>query len=69
MIHGSDDPLIPVEGGKHTASLIQDAQLMVVEGMGHDYPAQLMPLIAERIIRHCREADRYSSRRARADKK
>jgi pimeloyl-ACP methyl ester carboxylesterase len=57
VIHGSEDPLVPVEAGKHTASLVRDAKLMIVEGMGHDYPSEVVPSLSERIIQHCREAD------------
>ena len=57
VIHGSEDPLVPVEAGKHTASLVRDAKIMIIEGMGHDYPAELVPAISEKIILHCRESD------------
>jgi pimeloyl-ACP methyl ester carboxylesterase len=57
VIHGSEDPLVPVEAGKHTASLVPGSQLLVIEGMGHDYPSEVVPVIADRIIQHCREAD------------
>jgi len=38
IIHGSDDPLVLVEGGKNTAADIPDAELMIIDGMGHDLP-------------------------------
>ena len=38
VIHGTDDPLVPVEGGRDTAKSIPGAQLMLIEGMGHDLP-------------------------------
>jgi len=38
VIHGSDDPVVPVEGGKDTAESISGAKLMIIEGMGHDIP-------------------------------
>jgi pimeloyl-ACP methyl ester carboxylesterase len=57
VIHGTDDPLIPPEGGKDTAAHIPGAELMLVPGMGHDFPQPLIePLIAA-IARHCRKAD------------
>jgi pimeloyl-ACP methyl ester carboxylesterase len=57
VIHGSEDPLVPVDAGKHTASLVPDAKLKIIEGMGHDYPAELVPVISESIIQHCHRAD------------
>ena len=53
VIHGAHDPLIRVEGGHHTADCIQNAELHVVDGMGHEIPEQLVPPIAERIAQHC----------------
>lgn len=38
VIHGADDPLIPVEGGKDTAQAIPGAKLLIIKGMGHDMP-------------------------------
>ena len=38
VIHGSDDPLISVTGGKATAAAVPGAELVIVEGMGHDLP-------------------------------
>ena len=51
VIHGTDDVLVDVSGGKATADAIPGARLELIEGMGHDLPAQLWPrfvgLIAE----------------------
>ncbi len=38
VVHGADDPLIPVEGGKDTARVIPGARLLIINGMGHDMP-------------------------------
>jgi len=51
VIHGTDDPLVPVEGGKDTAKAIPGAQLMLIEGMGHDLPhGGAWPQIIEAIV-------------------
>jgi pimeloyl-ACP methyl ester carboxylesterase len=42
VIHGAADPLIPLACGVDTAACIADARLEVIEGMGHDLPAQLI---------------------------
>jgi pimeloyl-ACP methyl ester carboxylesterase len=57
VIHGTEDPLIPVEGGKDTAAHIPGAELMLVPGMGHDLPAPLIGKIVSAIAEHCRAAD------------
>jgi pimeloyl-ACP methyl ester carboxylesterase len=46
VIHGSEDPLIDVSGGRATAAAIPDAELVVIEGMGHDLP----PAAWDRIV-------------------
>ena len=38
VIHGDDDPLVPLAGGKATSEAIPGAELMVVKGMGHVIP-------------------------------
>lgn len=38
VIHGSVDPLVQPSGGARTAELIPGAELIVLEGMGHDLP-------------------------------
>lgn len=53
VIHGTDDPLMPVEAGKDTAKAIPGAQLMLIEGMGHDLPhGGAWPRIIEAIATH-----------------
>ena len=39
VLHGADDPLVRVEGGKDTAATIPGAELRIIDGMGHDLPA------------------------------
>ena len=55
VIHGADDPLVPVEGGRDTARNIPHARLMVIDGMGHDLAPGLQPILIEAIATHCRE--------------
>ena len=49
VIHGADDPIIAVSGGQATAEAIPGAELVVIDGMGHDLPRPLWPTVAERI--------------------
>ena len=49
VIHGAEDPLIAMSGGQATAAAIPGAELVVIDGMGHDLPRPLWPTVAERI--------------------
>lgn len=54
VIHGVDDPLVPVEGGRDTAAHIPGAKLLEVPGMGHDLPLELVETIASAVAEHAR---------------
>jgi pimeloyl-ACP methyl ester carboxylesterase len=49
VMHGADDPLVQVSGGRATAAAIPGAELVVLDGMGHDLPRELWPELAGRI--------------------
>lgn len=49
VIHGRDDPLVPVQGGIDTWEAVAGADLMVIGGMGHDLPRALWSRIAAAI--------------------
>ena len=38
VIHGTDDPILPIDHGQALADSIPGAQLMVLEGVGHELP-------------------------------
>ena len=57
VIHGADDPLVPLECGKDAASHIPGATLHVIPGMGHDLPTGLIPTLVELIAAHCKRVD------------
>jgi pimeloyl-ACP methyl ester carboxylesterase len=53
VIHGSEDPMFPLPHGKHLAELIPGARLVVVPGMGHQFPPPpSWPLIVDEILGH-----------------
>ena len=52
VIHGVDDPLVPVEGGRDTAAAIKGARMLEIDGMGHDLPPELVEQIANAIVAH-----------------
>lgn len=45
VIHGADDPLIPLAAGRDTAETIPGAHFEVIQGMGHDLPEGLVPIL------------------------
>ena len=60
VIHGDEDPLVHPEGGFDTARVIRDGggevAFTLIEGMGHDLPAPLLPRLVDAIVGHCRRA-------------
>jgi proline iminopeptidase len=64
VIHGAEDPLVPVAAGVDTARSIRGAQLKVILGMGHDFAPALQPLIADAIADHVRAAQAAAARLA-----
>ena len=51
VIHGADDPLVPVEAGRDTAGAVPGAELLEVPGMGHDLPKPLWPTFVDAIAK------------------
>ncbi|MFN6935601.1 MAG: alpha/beta fold hydrolase [Tsuneonella sp.] len=56
VIHGEDDPLVPLPGGKDTAAHIAGSRLKTVPGMGHDLPLPLVDELADAIAEHAHAA-------------
>ena len=49
VIHGDADPLITPSGGVRTAEMIPGAELMMIEGMGHDLPPAVIGQVVEAV--------------------
>ena len=49
VVHGEDDPLVPLAAGLATAAAIPGAELWTVPGMAHDLPRALWPEMIGRI--------------------
>jgi pimeloyl-ACP methyl ester carboxylesterase len=49
VIHGDVDPLVTPSGGQRTAELIPGAELLMLEGMGHDLPPAMIGPVVEAI--------------------
>ena len=64
VIHGDADPLIPVACGVDVARTVPDAQLLVIEGMGHALPIVMWPRIVDAISEHTGAAVQLKGKRA-----
>lgn len=49
VIHGANDLMCDVSGGRATADAIPGSELVVIEGMGHNLPRALWPRLASLI--------------------
>lgn len=47
VIHGRVDPLITLSGGEATAAAIPDAELLIIDTMGHDLPEEIWDEVVE----------------------
>jgi pimeloyl-ACP methyl ester carboxylesterase len=53
VIHGDDDPLFPLEHGQALAREIPNAELLVLERVGHEYPPpRTWDIVVPAILRH-----------------
>ena len=57
VIHGEQDSLIHVSGGHHTAEVVPDARLLILDEMGHDLPPPLWDRLIDELTAHIREAE------------
>jgi pimeloyl-ACP methyl ester carboxylesterase len=62
VIHGTVDKMIKPSGGRATAKAIPGARLLEIEGMGHDLPRGVWPLILDAVSEHARAADGHRAR-------
>jgi pimeloyl-ACP methyl ester carboxylesterase len=58
VIHGSKDRMVSRSGGVATARAIPGAQMLTIQGMGHDLPEAAWPRLLEAISEHAQAADR-----------
>jgi pimeloyl-ACP methyl ester carboxylesterase len=52
VIHGSEDPLLPVQHGIRLAHAIPNAQLHIIEGLGHELPPGVWSEVTDIIHNH-----------------
>ncbi|WP_232816425.1 alpha/beta fold hydrolase [Paracoccus zhejiangensis] len=56
VIHGDEDPILPVANGRAIAEGIAGARLLLLPGIGHELPSPVLPLIADEIAAQVRAA-------------
>lgn len=56
VIHGANDPLVPMAGGEEIAAHVAGARFLKVDGMGHDLPAPLNAQVIDAIVGNARRA-------------
>nr|WP_277614165.1 alpha/beta hydrolase [Kaistia nematophila] len=66
VIHGVEDPLIPLACGADTAASIPNAAYMPIDGMGHDLPPELYRAVARAIDGVARRAQSFPDKGVQA---
>ena len=59
VIHGEDDPLLPLAAGKEVADLIPKSEFLALPRMGHDLPPIHFETITRAIASHVWQAEAY----------
>ena len=54
VIHGTEDAILPLDHGIAIADGISDSKRMIMEGVGHEIPEELLPEIVNEIIANIR---------------
>ena len=54
VIHGTEDAILPLDHGVALADGIKDSKRMIMEGVGHEIPEELLPEIIKAIIENIR---------------
>ncbi|MFC4944213.1 alpha/beta fold hydrolase [Pseudonocardia sp. GCM10023141] len=63
VVHGAVDPLCDVSGGRATAAAVPDADLMVVDGLGHDLPPGFWPSLVDVVMSIVQRGERRAAGR------
>jgi len=59
VVHGDQDPLIPLEAGLELSRLIRNSELRIIAGLGHDISKRVSPEISKAIIGLCRQTPKH----------
>ena len=50
VIHGTEDPFNSIKAGKEIVTAIPGAELLILDGMGHSFPREVMPQIINALV-------------------
>ena len=56
IIHGTEDAILPLDHGIAVADGITDSKRMIMEGVGHEIPEELLPEIVSEIVENIKRA-------------
>ena len=56
IIHGTEDAILPLDHGVAVADGIKDSKRMIMEGVGHELPEELLPEIVSKIVENIKRA-------------
>ena len=56
VIHGTEDAILPLDHGQAIADGIQNAEMMIMEGVGHELPEELNDEVISRLLEHFKKA-------------
>ena len=56
VLHGTADPMFPIEHGIATADAIPGARFVPIEGLGHEVPLAVVPTIVPLLLEHTADA-------------
>lgn len=51
VLHGRDDPILPVENGQALAMALPNARLVILDGVGHELPPDIIPGLVDELSR------------------
>jgi pimeloyl-ACP methyl ester carboxylesterase len=57
VIHGTADPLVTPSGGEATAKAIPGAELIMIEGMGHELPPGSWSTVVDAVVHNIAKAE------------
>ena len=56
IIHGTEDAILPLDHGIAVAEGIKDSRRMIMDGVGHEIPEELIPEIINEIVQNIKRA-------------
>ena len=66
VVHGDADPLVNHTGGVATAEAVPGAELLTIEGMGHDLPVEKWDEVVDAVVAHTAKAEATPARQPQA---